>query len=179
MYFSIKYFIWSVLVVVLVIFFRLEPINIQESKNIDIEKIPQFSFDNFLFFDLESKVVKTILKGGYGEGFDNGFLRMRDVFIVYQNNKFKETLKANYSFYNDSVMEFKQNVIYRRSDNLNLETISLSYDYNQKIFYVPEEFEMYKNGNFLKGRTLTIDQISGDIKANDIKAVLDTKILEY
>jgi LPS export ABC transporter protein LptC len=137
------------------------------------KNVPQVSFKNFKLFNIdENRYVTMTLLGEYGEGYNNGTYRVKDVNLEYQNSLFLEKLRANYAVYKDGEIEVFENVKYQRSDNSSIEAEKLSYDVERGYFYIPDEFIFRRGGTVAEGRTMVIRRDSGVINAFNIKATV-------
>jgi hypothetical protein len=168
---SIYKFLFTIFGLNLFIFLILKPIGIESSK-LNSENIPQIVFQKFTLFDIGSNnIVETAMHGKKGMIFRNGKYEINEINIKYQNSKYIENLKSRYAYYNQGIIETVGEVLYSRSDGSIIKTKSMSYDISNKSFFVPDEFLFISQGMKVKGRTLTINRNTGQIKAFNIDAV--------
>jgi len=80
-------------------------------------------------------------------------------------------LEPESDLYNQGIIETVGKVLYTRSDGSVIKTENMSYDISNKSFFIPKEFLFISQGMKVKGRTLTIDRNTGQIKAFNIDAI--------
>jgi len=144
------------------------------TSNIKVKEMPQIVFKDFEMFDIgQSGIVETTLFGEMGEGFRNGSYRVREVEMKYQNSQYVEFIKSRYAYYNGTNIEATNGVFYQRSDNSSIQTNKLTYDIENRYFYIPNSFIFKRNGMIIKGKSLIIDRGIGKIKAFQIDAIVN------
>jgi len=160
-----------------IILFFIKPIGGEFSHStIQAQETPQIVLKNFEMFDIgKSGIVETTLSGEIGEGFRDGSYRIRKVEMRYQNSEYVENIKSRYAYYNGSNIEATNGVFYQRSDNSSIKTNKLTYDIENRYFYIPNSFIFKRNGMIIKGKSLIIDREIGKIKAFQIDAIVNRK----
>lgn len=173
---SLNLFFTLILLINLSILFLIKPMSSDgfESTKVKESEIAQITFSNFNLFDIGAdSIVETTLSGRLGEAFQDGRYVIQEVELKYQNSNYVEQLKSNLAFYNEKEIEVVGDVLYNRSDNSSIETDKLSYDVENRYFYIPGDFLFKQNGSVVKGDTLLIKRDLGTINALNIKALFN------
>jgi len=180
MFISVRYFILFLFFSSFAIFFYIEPMSSAEnSRYQNYKTIPQLSFVDFHLYDFdENQIVRTILNGSYGEGFKDGFYRVKDVNLTYKTRDSFENIRSDFAYYRKEEIEVVGDVHYRRTDGLTIDTERITYDLRDDYFYIPSRFLLYQKGSRIEGRTLVIKRRDGTINAFNIEAVIKRDLVK-
>lgn len=94
-------------------------------------------------------------------------------FGIYFDEKMEHNLSSNFVEYRGKIAKFKDNVVYKNSQNLICKSDEMIYDLNKKIIKSDLPFVAFQNRHKIEGNNVIYDIKSKILNANGVKAWLE------